>query len=70
MFLIPQIFNYICLHGKQRLNPLNQVYVFNMGSSGVEKMKLNDSLNPLNQVYVFNPEEPIRPVLRRSVLIP
>ena len=37
------------------LNPLNQVYVFNL-----EKIRSKDydkwehSLNPLNQVYVFN----------------
>ena len=36
------------------LNPLNQVYVFNLVKTSGKDWGTSTSLNPLNQVYVFN----------------
>ena len=36
------------------LNPLNQVYVFNLSPLHRRHRQALESLNPLNQVYVFN----------------
>ena len=53
--------------GLVRLNPLNQVYVFNLALF-IRKIseKLIKRLNPLNQVYVFNPSE-MEKILRKNI---
>ena len=54
MFLIKRN---ICLEEDYvlfRLNPLNQVYVFNTGIKEYKWRIKKMSFNPLNQVYVFN----------------
>ena len=72
MFLIKSDLREYFTDDEFRLNPLNQVYVFNYLRNSDFLSDSANCLNPLNQVYVFNQKKDSRffEVLPSGVLIP